>query len=271
MNILCIGDIFAKTGRQLLAAVLPTLIEQYRADFVIVNAENAAGGRGVTRKVAEELLPLPVDVFTSGNHIWQHTDEIAPYLATGKFLRPHNAPAGRPGRGVGVYSARNDIKVGVVNLQGRVFMHEEKETRSPFVVGRAVVEELRKQTPIIIVDLHAEITAEKQAVARYLDGEVSCVYGTHTHVQTADERILPGGTAAITDIGMTGPYDSVIGMRVEDALRRFLSDGQDKKWQAAVGPAVLHGICVTVDPQTGRATQIERIRKETEERAISAH
>jgi len=260
MNILCIGDIFGKPGRAIIAAWLPQLIEEYAADFVIVNGENAAGGRGITPKIAEELLQLPVDVFTSGNHIWQHK-ELAPYLTAGKFLRPHNAPKDRAGSGVRVVTARNGVAVGVVNLQGRVFMYEGEQHACPFQTAQAVLNEMRPQAKCVVVDFHAEITAEKQALGRYLDGQVSCLYGTHTHVQTADERILPRGTAFLTDIGMTGPHDSVIGMRVEDALRRFLSHGQDKRWEAAERDPCVHGLCVSVDPSTGRAESIVRIQR----------
>lgn len=263
MNILCIGDIFAKPGRECLKALLPRLIEEYAADFVIVNGENAAGGRGITASIAREFLELPVDVFTTGNHIWQHKD-IGPVLDTERVLRPHNAPHGRPGKGCGIFPTKRGIPVGVINLQGRVFMHDGEQHTSPFDVSRALVQQLREKTKIIIVDFHAEITAEKKSLGYWLDGEVTCLYGTHTHIQTADAQILPKGTAYITDIGMTGAQDSVIGARAEDAIRRFLTDGKEKQWKPAEGNVQLQGICLTVDESTGKATSIRRVQRNKE-------
>lgn len=260
MNILCVGDIFAKPGRTVLRQLLPRAIADCQADFVIVNGENAAGGRGMTPAIIQEFADLPVDVFTSGNHIWQHREAIAAHLKNHAVLRPHNAPTDWPGCGVALKPARNGQLVGVVNLQGRVHMYEGEKHANPFDVARAVVAELRKSTPVIVVDFHAEITAEKCALGYWLDGMVSCLYGTHTHVQTADEQILPKGTAYITDIGMTGARRSVIGARPEDAIRRFLTNGEEKQWKPAEGDPMLHGICVTVDPTHGRAERIVRIQ-----------
>lgn len=263
MNILCIGDIFGKPGREALKAALPRLIERTAADFVVVNWENAAGGRGVTPKVAEELLPLPVDVFTSGNHIWQHK-EFAPYLSHERILRPHNAPVGRPGRGHGVFRARNAVPVAMINLQGRVHMYEGDQSANPFPLAAELVEQAQRDAAVILVELHAEVTSEKRALGWFLDGRASCVYGTHTHVQTADEQILPQGTAYITDLGMTGPHHSVIGIRPEDAIRRFLTDGKEKSWKPATDGVRIEGIVVTVDEQTGRARQIARVQQRME-------
>jgi 2',3'-cyclic-nucleotide 2'-phosphodiesterase len=261
MNILCIGDIFAKPGRECLKAMLPTLIEEFAADFVIVNGENAAGGRGINTKVAEEFLTLPVNCYTSGNHIWQHAKDIAPFLSGERFLRPHNAPFGKPGKGCGVFESKSGVPVGVINLQGRVHMYEGDKHASPFEVGRSLATELRKKTPIIIADFHAEITAEKKALGYWLDGQVSCLYGTHTHIQTADAHILPQGTAYITDIGMTGAQDSVIGARSEDAIRRFLTDGKEKKWKPAEGDVQIQGIVLNIDEKNGKATHIEHFQR----------
>lgn len=244
----------------MLRAELPALIEEFRADAVIVNGENASGGRGITAKVATELLQNPVDIFTSGNHIWQHKD-VAPFLESGKILRPHNAPPGRHGRGVTVIPTRAGVELAVINLQGRVFMYEGEQHACPLRTATALIAQVRERTPCIIIDFHAEITSEKAALARFVDGTASCVYGTHTHVQTADEQILPGGTAFITDIGMTGPHESILGARIDDTIKRFLSDGEKTHWEAAIGNPRLHGICVTIDDSTGRATHITRIAR----------
>lgn len=260
MKILCIGDIFGRPGRAILKARLAGLIQELAADFVIVNVENAASGRGLTPKLYDELAQLPIDVMTSGNHIWQQR-EINLYLAEKKnLLRPHNAPADRPGKGVGIFTAKNGQLVGVMNLQGRGHMHEGELHANPFKVADQLVTDIRVSTPMIIVDLHAEVTAEKRALGWYLDGRVSCVYGTHTHVQTADEQILPKGTAYLTDIGMTGPHQSVIGVRPQDGIKRFLSDGKEKDWEVADGPATLNGLILEVDEKTGRALSIQRLQ-----------
>ncbi|MBI4366219.1 MAG: YmdB family metallophosphoesterase [Deltaproteobacteria bacterium] len=260
MNILCIGDIFGKPGREALAARLASLIERYAVDFTIVNWENAAGGRGVTPDVARDLLALPVDVFTSGNHIWQHA-ALAPLLADPRVLRPHNAPAGRPGKGVGMYAARNGTSVGVINMQGRAHMYEEKLLANPFLMVEPLLEQMRRDTRIICIDLHAEVTSEKRAMGWWVDGKASCLFGTHTHVQTADEQILPRGTAYITDLGMTGPHASVLGARAEDAIKRFLSDGREKSWKPATGGVRIEGIVVEIDPDSGRSRRIERFQE----------
>lgn len=260
MKILCIGDIFAKPGREVLKSRLPSLVDELAADFVIVNCENAARGRGITPKLLDEFADLPIDIFTSGNHIWQH-DSINDYLNRGKVLRPHNAAGTRAGSGIGYRTARNGHEVAVINLQGRVHMYEGDKMASPFAVAKTLVAEARARTPIIVVDFHAEITAEKQALGHWLDGHASCVYGTHTHVQTADEKVLPGGTAYITDIGMTGPHGGVIGMQASDALHRF-TDGKDGRggWHPAQSDVQIQGICVEIDDATGRAVTIMRVQ-----------
>lgn len=260
MKILCIGDIFGKPGRAILKSRLPGLREELGADFVIVNVENAASGRGISPKLYDELSQLPIDVMTSGNHIWQQRD-INNYLNEKKnLLRPHNAPTDRAGKGAGVFAAKNGSLVAVINLQGRGHMHEGELHSNPFKMADQLVNDLRVSTPVIIVDIHAEVTAEKRALGWYLDGRVSMVYGSHTHVQTADEQIQPNGTAYLTDIGMTGPHQSVIGVRVQDGIKRFLSDGKEKDWEVADGPATLNGLILEVDEQTGRALSIRRLQ-----------
>lgn len=260
MKILCIGDIFGKPGRSVLKARLSGLREELAADFVIVNIENAAGGRGISPKLYDELSQLPIDVMTSGNHIWEQRD-INNYLNEKKnLLRPHNAPTDRPGRGAGVFTAKNGTLVAVINLQGRAHMHEGELHSNPFKVAEQLVTDLRVSTPIIIVDLHAETSSEKRSMGWFLDGRASLVYGSHTHVQTADEQIQPKGTAYLTDIGMTGPHQSVIGIRPQDGIKRFLSDGKEKDWEVAGGPATLNGLILEVDETTGRALSITRLQ-----------
>ncbi|MBI2346478.1 MAG: YmdB family metallophosphoesterase [Deltaproteobacteria bacterium] len=259
MNILCVADIFGRPGRQAAKAWLPGLIREHAVEFTIVNWENAAGGRGVTPEVADELFELPAEVFTSGNHIWQH-QSLGPYLDRPRVLRPHNAPVGRPGRGFGIYRTRSGIPVGVMNLQGRTFMYEEKLLANPFPLAKAKVEEMRATTPIILLDFHAEVTSEKRAMGWWLDGLASAVVGTHTHIQTADEEILPGGTAYITDLGMTGPHASVLGMRAQDAIKRFLTNGAERRWKPAEDGVRLEGLLITVDNSTGRAQAVRRIK-----------
>lgn len=260
MKILCIGDIFGRPGRAILKARLAALREELAADFVIVNVENAVGGRGLSPKIYDEFSQLPIDVMTSGNHIWEQK-EINTYLAEKKnLLRPHNAPSDRPGKGAGIFTAKNGCLVGVLNLQGRAHMHEGELHANPFKIADQVVNDLRVSTPIIIVDLHAETSAEKRSMGWFLDGRVSLVYGTHTHVQTADEQVLPKGTAYLTDIGMTGPHQSVIGIRPQDGINRFLSDGKEKNWEVADSPATLNGLILEVDEKTGRALSIQRLQ-----------
>jgi len=257
MNILLVGDIVGRPGRRALEETLPRLRAQYEVDFVIVNGENAAAGFGVTDKVLRELLDLGVDCVTSGNHIWAKK-EVGKLIGNEvRLLRPANFPAGCPGRGAMVYRARSGQPVAVVNLQGRVFM---PPLECPFAWIDDHVEALRQETPIVIVDFHAEATSEKQAVARFADGRVSAVIGTHTHVQTSDEQILPGGTAYITDAGMTGPTESIIGTRIEEILTRFRTQ-MPQKFEVASGPVDVCGVVVEVDEGTGRARRIARLRE----------
>ncbi len=257
MRVLFIGDVFGKPGRRLLQERLHTLIQDQRIDFCIANAENAAGGFGITPQIADELLNSEIDLLTSGNHIWDKR-AIIPYLADQpRLLRPHNYPAAAPGTGLYVGDSDCGVRLAVINIQGRVFM---PSIDCPFNTGARVVEYVRKQTPVIIVDFHAEASSEKQAFAWYMDGRVSAVLGTHTHVQTADERILPGGTAFITDVGMTGPHDSVIGSAKDLALDRFLRQ-IPTRLEPANSNLRLCGAVVEIDESTGKALSILRINE----------
>ncbi|MBI3332674.1 MAG: TIGR00282 family metallophosphoesterase [Candidatus Omnitrophica bacterium] len=257
MKILLIGDVVGAPGRDAVKALVPILKARHRIDFVIVNCENIAAGAGVTPKTAEELLSAGADMLTSGQHIWRYR-EIIPFLGQEpRLLRPANYPPAAPGFGAYVYNSRHGAPVGVLNLLGRVFMEPVDD---PFRAADRWVEELRKKTPVILVDMHAEATSEKVAMGWYLDGRVSAVVGTHTHIQTADERILPKGTAYLTDLGMTGPYDSVIGREVEPVLGRFLT-GLPSRYDVAKGNVLLCGALVELDPNTGKALKIERVRE----------
>ena len=256
MKILFIGDIVGKAGRLAIEGVLEKAVSGNQIEFVIANGENAAGGMGITPTIAIEMLDQGVDVLTSGNHIWAKK-EIVPFLDEElRILRPANYPPKVPGRGSGIFHLRNGQKVGVLNLEGRVFM---KHLDCPFRVGEKEIELLRKETPVILVDFHAEATSEKMAMGWFLDGRVSAVLGTHTHVQTSDERILDEGTAYITDVGMTGPLDSVIGIRKEIALERLLTQ-IPWKFDVAKEAIELQGVVVDIDAKTGRSESIQRIK-----------
>lgn len=260
MKILFIGDVTGKPGRKILAGRLPGLRRSHGVDVVIANGENAAGGKGLTAGVAAELFAAGVDGLTGGNHIWQNREAYDLLDADPRVLRPANYPPGAPGRGAAVITAAGGARLGVLNLQGRVFMNHIDD---PFRAGREQAEVLRAQVPVVVVDIHAEATSEKVAMGWYLDGRVSAVIGTHTHVQTADERILPGGTAYITDVGMTGPRDGIIGMAREGILERFLTQ-LPIRFEVAPGPVQLNGVIVTV-AEDGRATAIERVQIVTED------
>ncbi len=254
IRVLLLGDIVGRPGRKALKRWLPTWKREQAIDFVIANGENAAGGMGMTAKIYDELLDMGIDVLTSGNHIWSKK-EIFPILdSSDRLLRPANYPESVPGKGWGEYLIRGQ-KVMVVNLEGRVFM---KSLECPFRTIDQILESFEDK--MIFVDFHAEATSEKIALGWYLDGRVSAVVGTHTHVQTADESILPEGTAYITDLGMTGPINSVIGMKREVVFHRFLTQ-MPTKFEVAKGDVVVSGVVVTVDGSTGRAVSIERIRK----------
>lgn len=254
MKILFIGDIVGKPGRRAVRELLPWIVEERRIDFVIANCENAAAGFGVTSEVIEELYGCHIDVLTSGNHIWDKKEIMNFVDGYETLLRPANYPAGAPGHGSVVVATPSGIRVGVINLAGRVFMNS---LDCPFRAVDTEIEEMKNKARVIIVDMHAEATSEKIAMGWYLNGRVAAVLGTHTHVQTADERILPDETAYITDVGMTGPFDSVIGIKKEVILQRFLLQIPGK-FDVAKGDVRLQGVTVEIDPD-GRAKAIERI------------
>jgi 2',3'-cyclic-nucleotide 2'-phosphodiesterase len=261
MRILFIGDIFGRPGRTIVKERLPGLVQEHAIDLVIANGENAAAGFGITPTLAEELFEIGIDVLTSGNHIWDKREVIAyfesadgnPYSTARRLLRPANYPPGMPGWGI-FQGSKGEVPYAVLNLQGRVFMAANDD---PF----RVADQLLSQTAakVVLVDIHAEATSEKVSMGWYLDGRVTAVVGTHTHVPTADERVLPRGTAYITDVGMTGPHDSVIGIKKELILDRFLTN-MPTRFEAATGDVRLHGIVVDCDENSGRARTIERIR-----------
>jgi metallophosphoesterase (TIGR00282 family) len=254
MRILFIGDIVGQPGRQMVARHLKALVADHGAEMVLANAENAAGGFGITPSVGEELLSLGIDLLTSGNHVWDKK-EAEGYLAKeSRVLRPANYPEETPGAGVHILR-KNDRMLGVLNLQGRAFL---PSIDCPFKAGDRELAQLRRVTDTILVDFHAEATAEKQAFGWYVDGRVSAVIGTHTHVQTADEQILPGRTAYITDVGMTGPRNSVIGIKPEEAIQKFLTQ-MPRKFTLAHGPAQLCAVVVDVG-EDGRARTIRRLQ-----------
>jgi metallophosphoesterase (TIGR00282 family) len=254
-RILFIGDIVGKPGRDLVRRGLSALVAEHTIDLVIANAENAAAGFGITREIGEQLLDWGVDVMTSGNHIWDKKEALDYIGIESRLLRPINYPAGVPGNGTYIARTRANVSVGVINAMGRVFMLNIDD---PFTAIPRAVETMRARTRIIFVDFHAEATSEKVAMGWHLDGAVTAVVGTHTHVQTADERILPKGTAYLTDVGMTGPHDSVIGVEIEPALGRFLN-ALPARFEAATGNPRLNAVIVEADEQTGRATDIERV------------
>ena len=255
MRILFIGDIFGKPGRDLIRRGVGPLIEHYRVDLVVANAENAAAGSGITRELGDQILGWGVDVMTSGNHIWSKREAIDYIGAEPRLLRPANFPAGAPGNGSYLARSADGRTAGVINVMGRVFMNQLDD---PFAVVRREIDALQSRAKVIIVDFHAEATSEKAAMGWYLDGKVTAVIGTHTHVQTADERILPKGTAYLTDVGMTGPHDSIIGVEVEPALSRFLN-GMPSRFEPATENPRLNAVVIEADEKTGRAVDIERL------------
>jgi metallophosphoesterase (TIGR00282 family) len=255
MNILFIGDIFGRPGRQLLKTGLAAIISRHEIDFVIANAENAAAGFGITREIGDQLLEWGVDVMTSGNHIWDKKEALDYIGAEPRLLRPANYPAGAPGNGSYLARTRDGRSVGVVNVMGRVFMLNIDD---PFTVVLREIAALKERTRIVFVDFHAEATSEKIAMGWHLDCKATAVVGTHTHVQTADERILPKGTAYLTDVGMTGPHDSIIGVDIQAALGRFLT-ALPARFETATDNPRLNAVIIEADEQTGRATDIERL------------
>jgi metallophosphoesterase (TIGR00282 family) len=255
VKILFIGDIVGKPGREIIRKGLRGLVTHFDIDLVIANAENSAAGFGVTKDIGDTLLEAGVQVMTSGNHIWAKREVIEYMAGEPRLLRPANYPAGVPGRGSYVAQTGDGRAVGVINVMGRVFMQSIDD---PFAVVLKEIEAVRSKTRVIVVDFHAEATSEKVAMGWYLDGKVTLVVGTHTHVQTADERVLPNGTAYITDAGMTGPHDSIIGMEREPSLARFLN-GMPSRYEPATGNPRLNGVVVEADDKTGRALSISRV------------
>jgi hypothetical protein len=255
MNVLMVGDVIGRPGRKALRRGLARLRRKVDLDFIVVNGENAAAGMGLTVEIARELFDLGIDVVTTGNHIWSKKEIYAFLEDEPRLLRPGNYPAGAPGRGSRVYISTNGVKLGVVNLEGRTFM---QNLDCPFVKADQLVAEMKKKTPLVLVDFHAETTSEKMALGYYMAGRVSLLAGTHTHVQTADERILSGGTGYITDLGMTGGFESVIGFRPEQAIERFLTQ-RPLRLEVAKAGLVLNGIIADLDTDSGEARHIERV------------
>ncbi len=256
VNLLFIGDVVGRPGRRAVQALIPELSQSYHPHAIIANGENAAGGFGLTRETADELLKCGVTLITTGNHVWNKREFYPSLESDTRIVRPANYPRGAPGRGATAISLPGGVRLGVINLSGRVFM---APLECPFRVADRLVDELSRECDIIAVDFHAEATSEKVAMGHFLDGRVACVVGTHTHVQTADERVLPGGTAYITDLGMTGPADSVLGVRKDVIVQRFLT-GLPAKFETAPGPTELQGAVVVVDESTGKARDIRRVR-----------
>lgn len=259
LKTLFIGDIFGKPGRRIAKELLPTLVEEYSPDLILANGENAAAGFGITPALVEELLDLGIAVLTSGNHIWDKK-EIVPYFtehADGRLLRPANYPATAPGHGLYIGRTRAGLDYAVMNLQGRVFM---PAIDCPFRTADVLLEKIPANVKLRIVDMHAEATSEKQALGWYLDGRVTAVVGTHTHIPTADEIILPQGTAYVTDLGMTGPYDSVIGIEKQSIIDKFLSQ-IPARFEVAKGDVRFCAVLIEADPETGRALGIQRIAR----------
>ncbi|MBU0881523.1 MAG: TIGR00282 family metallophosphoesterase [Candidatus Omnitrophica bacterium] len=257
MKILFIGDVVGAPGRSVVEALVPKIKKREGIDFVIVNGENVAAGSGVTPALAGELFGYGADVITSGDHIWKRKEMVVELGSDKRLLRPANYPAGAPGFGYGIFEAGPGRNVGVLNLVGRVFM---TAVECPFRTAKEAIDKIKDRSKIIIVDMHAEATSEKIALGYYLDGQVSAVLGTHTHVQTSDEKILPGGTAFISDVGMTGPFDGVIGRKKEQIIRRFLTQ-LPTKFEMAEGDIQLHGVILDIDDKTGRALSITRVQE----------
>jgi metallophosphoesterase (TIGR00282 family) len=256
MKILFIGDIVGKPGRKAVREGMPGLITKLKIDFVIANAENAAGGFGITKSVGEEIFSLGVHVLTSGNHIWDKKEAVTYIVKESRLLRPANYPDGVPGFGSIIMKTASGEKIGILNLSGRVFM---APLDCPFKTAQREIPRLKEEADVIVVDMHAEATSEKSAMAWFLDGEVSAVLGTHTHVQTADEQILPNGTAFISDVGMTGPVHSIIGVKKEQIINKFLTH-IPVRFETAKGEAVLSCVVVDINSKTGTATSIQRLQ-----------
>ncbi|NLI12671.1 TIGR00282 family metallophosphoesterase [Pelotomaculum propionicicum] len=255
MRLLAIGDIVGRSGRRAVKVNLGGLRRELGLDLVIANGENAAGGKGITKEVAQELFASGIDVLTMGNHVWNKKESFEYISRETRIVRPANYPPGVPGSGSGIYVTPGKVKVGVINLAGRVFL---PAIDCPFRKADEIIARIKEKAQVVIVDFHAEATSEKVAMGWYLDGRVTAVVGTHTHVQTADERVLPGGTAYITDLGMTGPIDSVIGVKKEIIIDKFLTQ-IPQYFEVATGPFQFNGAVIEINEDTGEAVSIERI------------
>jgi metallophosphoesterase (TIGR00282 family) len=256
MKVLFIGDIVGKVGRQAVSACLPNLVDKQNIDLVIANGENVAAGFGLTESLVQDLFRMGVHVITTGNHVWDKKDFVGYISKENRVIRPANFAPGVPGYGSILYTLPDGTKVGVLNLSGRIFM---TPVDCPFRTAQSEIETLQKDAKIIIIDLHAEATSEKVAFGYFVDGKVSAVIGTHTHVQTADEKILSNGTAYITDVGMTGPAHSVIGIDVDQIIRRFLT-GMPDRFETAQGPGILSAVVIDIDKDSGKANTIQRVQ-----------
>jgi metallophosphoesterase (TIGR00282 family) len=259
MRLLFLGDVVGRSGRDVVIEHLPGLIARYRLDFVVINGENSAGGFGITEAICDDLLAAGADAVTLGNHSWDQREALVFIERQPRLLRPLNYPPGTPGRGAGLYKARNGAEVLVMNAMGRIFM---PELDCPFRAIDAELEAcpLGAGADAILVDFHAEATSEKESVGLYLDGRVSCVVGTHTHVPTSDDRVLPGGTAYMTDAGMCGDYNSVLGMQPEEPINRFLTRIPKGRMEPALGTGTLSGFAVEIDPRTGLALKAQGLQ-----------
>jgi 2',3'-cyclic-nucleotide 2'-phosphodiesterase len=257
MNVLVIGDVVGNPGRTIMKKALPLVFRKHDIEYCVANVENAAGGFGVTKEVCDEILDMGVDCMTSGNHIWDKREIVGFVDLIPQLLRPINYPAGQPGRGSHVGRARRSgVPVATLNVSGRVFMNGAMD--DPFRMASEEVDRLRKEAAVVLVDVHGEASSEKNAMGHFLDGRVSAVFGTHTHVPTCDHRVLPKGTAYVTDLGMTGPYDSVIGVEKDVIIQRFTT-GMPSRFETAKGDPRLAAAVIDVDPDTGRARGIERM------------
>jgi len=258
VKVLFIADIVGQPGRRAVKELLPKLRQEHGVDVVVANGENSAGGSGITVKTAQEIFSAGVDIMTSGDHLWDQKEVMDLLANERRFVRPLNYPPGTPGQGSTLFQAAGLPPVAIINLQGRTFM---PPLDNPFPCAAAEVERLRRTTNLIFVDFHAEATSEKVALARMLDGRVSAVIGTHTHVQTADEQIFPGGTAFLCDAGFTGPHESVIGRQIEPIIRRFLTS-VPQKFEVADGRVLLQGAVIEIDGDSGRAVSIQRVSEQ---------
>ncbi len=258
-RLLFVGDVYGEPGQQAVVALLPGLLRELSADICVVNAENSDGGKGLSPAIIRKLFDAGADVLSGGNHTLYRDKAYAVINENPRILRPHNFPVDAPGRGYALVEISPRVKWGIVNLMGRALLAPSDD---PFRMGKQIIEKLREETQLVFVDFHAEATAEKLALARYLDGITTAVIGTHTHVQTADEQILPGGTAYLTDVGMTGPHSGVIGMDTASALHRFLQPMGGGKSGVATGEVRLHAVIIDADIMSGKALAIQRLRRD---------